>query len=84
MTLSTGFDLPRAQVPLFLVNAALMGAIWGALRLVSDSIVVSSVSHGLWNGLAYALFGYGTVLVYARRQFSDDAPTAPVQVVIAP
>jgi membrane protease YdiL (CAAX protease family) len=115
VTLHTGFDLPRAQVPLFLVNAALMGAIWGTLRLVSGSILVSSVSHGLWNGLAYGLFAYGgkvgalgvartdifgpevgvvgvtlnalaivAILLSARRQFSDAAPTAPVQVVIAP
>jgi len=60
VTLPTGFDLPRAQVPLFLVNAAVMGAIWGALRRMSGSIIVSSVSHGLWNGLVYALFGFGT------------------------
>ena len=60
VTLPTGFDLPRAQVPLFLVNAAVMGAIWGVLRRMSGSILVSSVSHGLWNGLVYALFGFGT------------------------
>jgi hypothetical protein len=60
VTLPTGFDLPVAQIPVFLVNAAVMGAIWGVLRDISGSLVVSSVSHGVWNGLAYALFGYGT------------------------
>jgi len=60
VTLPTGFDLPVAQIPIFLVNAAVMGAIWGVLRDISGSLVVSSVSHGVWNGLAYALFGYGT------------------------
>jgi len=60
VTLPTGFDLPRARVPLFLINAAVLGGMWGILRLRSGSIVVSSVSHGLWNGLAYTLFGYGT------------------------
>ena len=29
------------------------------MRMRSGSIVVSSVSHGLWNGGAYVLFGYG-------------------------
>jgi hypothetical protein len=60
VTLPTGFDLPAAQIPVFLVNAAVMGAIWGLLRDISGSLVVSSVSHGVWNGLAYTLFGYGT------------------------
>lgn len=59
VTLPTGFDLPRAEIPVFLVNAAVMGAIWGTLRFASGSIVVSSVSHGIWNGLTYVLFGYG-------------------------
>ena len=58
--LPTGFDLPATQIPIFLVNAAVMGAIWGVLRDISGSLVVSSVSHGVWNGLAYPLFGYGT------------------------
>ena len=56
----TGFDLPAAQIPVYLVNAAVIGAIWGATRSRSGSIVVASVSHGLWNGGAYVLFGYGT------------------------
>jgi hypothetical protein len=60
VTLSTGFDLPAAQIPVFMLNAAAMGLIWGLLRAISGSILVSSVSHGLWNGGAYAFFGYGT------------------------
>ena len=60
VSLHTGFDLPVAQIPVFIVNAAVMGAIWGLLRLMSGSVIVSSVSHGLWNGAAYVLFGYGT------------------------
>ena len=59
VTLHTGFDLPAAQIPVFLGNAAVVGAIWGAMRLRSGSIVVASVCHGLWNGGAYVLFGYG-------------------------
>jgi hypothetical protein len=60
VTLNTGFDLPAAQIPVFMLNAAVLGLIWALLRSISGSIVVSSVSHGLWNGGAYVLFGYGT------------------------
>jgi len=58
--LPTGFNPPMAQVPVFMLNAAVLGAIWGMLRLLSGSLVVASVSHGVWNGLAYVLFGFGT------------------------
>jgi hypothetical protein len=60
VTLATGFDVPPRQIPIFLINAAVMGAIWGLLRQLSGSIAVSSVAHGIWNGLAYSLFAYGT------------------------
>jgi membrane protease YdiL (CAAX protease family) len=59
VTLAKGFTLPAAQVPIFIANAAVMGAIWGLLRLISGSVIVASVSHGLWNGGAYVLFGVG-------------------------
>jgi membrane protease YdiL (CAAX protease family) len=62
VTLSTGFDLPAAQIPVFMANAAVLGLIWGLLRSISGSIVVSSVSHGLWNAGAYAFFGYGSTV----------------------
>jgi len=58
--LPTGFELPRAQIPLFIVNAGLMGAIWGLMRSISGSVIVSSVSHGVWNAGAYVFFGFGT------------------------
>jgi membrane protease YdiL (CAAX protease family) len=58
-TLAKGYVLPPAQVAIFIANAAVMGAIWGLLRLMSGSIVVSSVSHSVWNAIAYALFGEG-------------------------
>ena len=59
VTLETGFDLPAKEVPIYLVNATLIGLIFGLLRLASGSIIVASVSHGIWNGLAYSLFGFG-------------------------
>jgi len=58
--LKTGFEPPRSQVPVFLVNAAVIGAVWGLMRWQSGSIIVSSVSHGVWNGMAYVLFGIGS------------------------
>lgn len=57
--LPTGFNPPMAQVPTFMVNAALLGAIWGMVRLLSGSLLASSISHGVWNGLVYAFFGFG-------------------------
>ena len=59
VTLDTGGDLPGRQIPVYLVNATLMGLVWGMLREVSGSIVVASLCHGVWNGLAYSLFGFG-------------------------
>ena len=37
----------------------MIGLNFGLLRLVSGSIIVASVCHGVWNGLAYTLFGFG-------------------------
>ena len=58
--LKTGFAPPHSQVPGFLLNAAVLGAIWGLLRWHSGSVIVSSLSHGVWNGMAYVLFGFGS------------------------
>lgn len=60
VSLDTGFDLPAAQIPVYMLNAAVIGAVWGLLRWISGSVIVASLSHGLWNGLAYVMFGYGT------------------------
>ena len=60
VALDTGFDLPWKQIPVFMVNAAVLGAIWGLMRWRSGSVIVASVNHGVWNGLAYVLFGFGT------------------------
>jgi hypothetical protein len=60
VTLNTGFDLPLSQIPVFMVNAGVMGAVWGLLRWISGSVVVASLSHGVWNGIAYVFFGFGT------------------------
>jgi membrane protease YdiL (CAAX protease family) len=57
--LDTEFIPPLAQVPIYLANAAILGATWGMLRSISGSVLVSSVSHGLWNGIDYGFFGIG-------------------------
>lgn len=58
--LDRDFAPPRPQALILLANAAVIGAVWGLLRWRSGSIIVTSVSHGVWNGLAYVLFGFGT------------------------
>ncbi len=59
ISLDTGFDVPAAQIPIFLVNATLIGGIFGMLRMYSGSVVVASVGHAVWNGIDYPLFGFG-------------------------
>ena len=59
ISLDTGFDLPADEIPIYLVNATLLGILWGALRMVSGSIVVPAVCHSVWNGLDYPLYGFG-------------------------
>jgi uncharacterized protein len=46
------FKPPVAHIPVYLCNAAVVGAVWRFLRERSGSIVVSSLSHGVWNGMA--------------------------------
>jgi membrane protease YdiL (CAAX protease family) len=59
ISLDTGFDVPAHEIPVYLINATLLGAAFGLLRAASGSIVVSSVCHAVWNGLDYPLFGFG-------------------------
>ena len=58
--MESDFALPAGVIPVYIANAILIGFNWGILRLVSGSILVASISHGLWNALAYVLFGFGT------------------------
>ncbi len=59
ITLDTGFDIPADEVPIYLLNATLIGGIFGLIRLVSGSVVAASLCHAVWNGLDYPLFGFG-------------------------
>jgi hypothetical protein len=59
VTLTADGKLPIAQIPVFILNVAVIGAIWGLLRWISGSVIVASLSHGVWNGITYVLFGFG-------------------------
>lgn len=56
----TGYNPPPAQIPVFMINAAVIGVIWALIRGISGSVLVSSLAHGIWNGGAYVFFGYGS------------------------
>lgn len=60
VTLNTDYRPAPSQVPVFLINAAVIGIVLGMLRWMSGSIINASCSHGLWNGFAYVFFGFGT------------------------
>ena len=59
VTSGSEYGLPIEQVPVYLINATLLGLIWGLLRMMSGSIIVASLSHTVWNTFAYELFGFG-------------------------
>ena len=59
ISLDTGFDVPAAEIPVYLFNATLIGAVFGFLRMISRSVVVPSVCHAVWNALDYPLYGFG-------------------------
>ena len=60
VSFDTGFAPPSHQIPVYLVNVIFMGFVWGSIRLASDSVFAASVSHAVWNAMAYGLFGFGT------------------------
>lgn len=62
VTMNTEDALPLAQVPVLLLNAVAIGIVWGMLRSLSGSIIVTSVCHAVWNAGVYVLFGFGTTV----------------------
>ncbi len=62
VSMNTEDALPLAQIPVLLINAAVIGAIWGLLRSLSGSIIVTSVCHAVWNACVYVFFGFGTTV----------------------
>ncbi len=59
ISLDTGFDVPAGEIPIYLVNATLMGAVYGMLRMATGSVLVPAVCHAVWNGIDYPLYGFG-------------------------
>lgn len=59
ISLDTGFDIPAREIPVFLVNATLLGGVFGLLRMMSGSAVTASVCHAVWNAIDYPLYGFG-------------------------
>jgi membrane protease YdiL (CAAX protease family) len=57
--LGTGYNSLSAEVPLLIINASIIGVAWGLLRLISGSVVVAAVTHGIWNGAVYVSFNNG-------------------------
>lgn len=62
VTMNTEDAVPVAQVPVLLTNGVVIGVIWGMLRLISGSILVTSVCHAVWNAAVYVFFGFGTTV----------------------
>ncbi len=79
-----GLALPAYQVPVYLGNAMVMGLGWGLLRWISGSVVVASVSHAVWNALAYNLFGAGPVpgVLGIERPLLFDAETGLIGLLL--
>lgn len=59
VTSGTDYGLPLTQIPIYLINAMLLGLIWGLLRQMSGSVIVPALSHAVWNAFAYECFGFG-------------------------
>jgi membrane protease YdiL (CAAX protease family) len=59
ISLDTGFDIPLREIPIYLISTTILGLIWGILRMVSGSVLVPAVSHAVWNGIDYPLYGFG-------------------------
>ena len=60
--LGTGYAPLSAELPLYIINASVIGIAWGLLRLLSGSLVVVAVTHGIWNAAVYVLFNNGAEL----------------------
>lgn len=76
--LSTEFNLSPVQALMYVSNVTITGVIMGVLRLVSGSVVVPSISHGIWNGILYPLFGAGAQIGFLGIQDSTFHPEVGV------
>ncbi len=51
-----------SMLPIYITGGIIGGLIFGLLRYISGSIIVSSFSHALWNTIVYILFGFGSTI----------------------
>ena len=81
--LGTGYAPLSAEVPLLILNASIVGIAWGLLRLISSSLLVAAVTHGIWNGVVYELFNNGAEIgALGIRNTALFGPEAGVVAVI--
>lgn len=52
--------LTWSMLPIYITGGIIAGLIFGLLRYISGSIIVSSFSHAIWNTIVYSLFGFGS------------------------
>jgi membrane protease YdiL (CAAX protease family) len=77
--LGAGYDRFSAELPLYIINASLIGVAWGLLRLISGSLVVVAVTHAIWNAAAYVFFNNGSEIgVLGIQNTSIFGPEAGV------
>lgn len=67
---SKSYSLGPLAATVILINAVLIGAIWGIVRSLGSSIVLSSLSHAVWNASTYVIFGDGNVPGVLQMQTS--------------
>lgn len=53
------FEQSLAKVPQYVIGSTAFGVAMGILRLKSESIVLPSLCHALWNASVYTFFGAG-------------------------
>lgn len=65
------------MLPIYITGGIIAGLIFGLLRYISGSIIVSSFSHALWNTTVYSLFGFGSTIgilgIKATNIFSPES-----------
>ncbi|MGI9237220.1 MAG: CPBP family glutamic-type intramembrane protease [Woeseiaceae bacterium] len=59
ISLDSGDEFSADEVPIFLIDATLIGAIPCAFRVISGSAVLGALCHAVWNGSNYPLVGFG-------------------------
>ncbi len=80
--LGAGYD-PFSELPLYIINASVIGIAWGILRLMSGSLVVVAVIHGIWNAIVYEFFNNGAEIgVLGIQDISIFGPEAGVLALV--